>query len=41
MHDLPIIPLAENNNLVPSVKNLSGFRGHGSNFIWVKGVQYT
>jgi peptide/nickel transport system substrate-binding protein len=40
MHDLPIIPLAENNNLVPSVKNLYGFRGHGSNFIWVKGVQY-
>jgi peptide/nickel transport system substrate-binding protein len=41
IHDLPIIPLAEINNYVPSVKNLSGFRGHGSNFIWVKGVEYT
>ncbi len=41
VHDLPILPLAQIPYIQPTTNNITGFRGHGANFMWVKGLQYT
>jgi peptide/nickel transport system substrate-binding protein len=41
VEQLPILPLAQLPYISPSAKNVTGFRGHGANFMWVKGLQYT
>jgi peptide/nickel transport system substrate-binding protein len=41
IEELPIIPLAQVPGIVPTAKNITNIRGHGSNFTWAKGLKYT
>lgn len=41
MTELPIIPLAQVPGIVPTAKNITNIRGHGSNFTWAKGLKYS
>jgi len=41
VEQLPILPLAQIPYIQPHAKDLTGFRGHGASFMWVKGLQYT
>jgi peptide/nickel transport system substrate-binding protein len=41
IEELPIIPLAQVPGIVPTAKNVSNIRGHGSNFTWAKDLKYT
>lgn len=41
VEELPILPLAQLPYISPTAKNITGIRGHGANFIWLKGLRYT
>ncbi|MBM9467367.1 ABC transporter substrate-binding protein [Nakamurella leprariae] len=41
MKDLPIVPIAQTGQLVPTAINIENVRGHGANAVWPKGLEYS
>jgi peptide/nickel transport system substrate-binding protein len=41
VEQLPILPLAQVPGIVPTAKDITNVRGHGSNFTWARDLHYT